>query len=36
VAPDDNLIEVYARLTEQQLLEKPTDEPPVFLVPGTA
>lgn len=34
--PDGNLIEVYARLTEQQLSEKPADELPVFLVPGTA
>jgi catechol-2,3-dioxygenase len=34
--PDGNLIEVYARLTEPQLSEKPADELPVFLVPGTA
>ena len=34
--PDGNLIEVYARLTAQQLSEKPTDELPVFLVAGTA
>jgi arsenate reductase len=33
---DGNLIEVYARLTELQLSEKPADELPVFLVPGTA
>lgn len=34
--PDGTLIEVYARLTESELAEKPTDESPVFLVPGTA
>jgi protein-tyrosine-phosphatase/catechol 2,3-dioxygenase-like lactoylglutathione lyase family enzyme len=34
--PDGNLIEVYARLTEPQLSEKPADEQPAFLVPGTA
>ena len=34
--PDGNLIEVYARLTDQQLSEKPADEQPVFLVPQPA
>ena len=33
--PDGNLIEIYARLTNAELAEKPTDELPVFLVPGT-
>lgn len=33
--PDGNLIEVYARLTDDELLQKPADEQPVFLVPGT-
>lgn len=31
--PDGNLIEVYARLTDQQLAQKPVDEQPIFLVP---
>ncbi len=34
--PDGNLIEVYARLTDEELAQKPADEQPVFLVPGTA
>lgn len=34
--PDGNLIEVYARLTDVELAEKPADELPEFLVPGTA
>jgi catechol 2,3-dioxygenase-like lactoylglutathione lyase family enzyme len=34
--PDGNLIEVYARLTDLQLAEKPADEQPVFLVPEPA
>jgi arsenate reductase len=34
--PDGNLVEVYARLTEAELMEKPADEAPLFLVPGTA
>jgi len=33
--PDGTLIEVYARLTEPELADKPADELPVFLVPGT-
>ncbi|WP_343269894.1 VOC family protein [Kordiimonas marina] len=33
--PDGTLIEIYARLTEAQLAEKPADEMPIFLVPGT-
>jgi thioredoxin type arsenate reductase len=34
--PDGNLIEIYARLTDEELSMKPADEKPVFLVPGTA
>lgn len=34
--PDGTLIEIYARLTDGELAEKPTDELPVFLVPGTS
>ncbi|MBD3773128.1 MAG: VOC family protein [Rhodobacteraceae bacterium] len=34
--PDGNLIEIYARLTDDELASKPADEAPVFLVPGTA
>ena len=34
--PDGNLIEVYARLTEQELAQKPVDEAPVFLTPQAA
>jgi thioredoxin type arsenate reductase len=34
--PDGNLIEIYARLTDEELARKPADEAPVFLVPGTA
>jgi len=33
--PDGNLIEIYARLTDDELSMKPVDEAPVFLVPGT-
>lgn len=33
--PDGNLIEVYARLTDAELAEMPSDEAPTFLVPGT-
>lgn len=33
--PDGNLIEIYARLTASELAQKPADELPVFLVPGT-
>lgn len=33
--PDSNLIEIYARLTDAELAQKPADELPVFLVPGT-
>jgi len=29
--PDGNLVEIYARLTPEQLAEKPADEQPVFL-----
>ncbi|MDP1674909.1 MAG: VOC family protein [Burkholderiales bacterium] len=34
--PDGTLIEIYARLTDSELAEKPADELPVFLVPGTS
>jgi len=34
--PDGTLIEIYARLTEHELAEKPADELPLFLVPGTS
>lgn len=33
--PDGTLVEIYARLTDSELEEKPADELPVFLVPGT-
>ncbi|WP_198021866.1 VOC family protein [Algiphilus aromaticivorans] len=33
--PDGTLIEIYARLTDSELAEKPADEQPTFLVPGT-
>lgn len=33
--PDGTLIEIYARLTDDELAEKPADEQPAFLVPGT-
>lgn len=33
--PDGNLIEVYARLTDEETGQKPADEAPVFLVSGT-
>ena len=29
--PDGNLVEIYARLTEEELFEKPEDEAPVAL-----
>lgn len=31
--PDGNLIEIYARLTEEELRERPADLEPIFLVP---
>ncbi|SDX83973.1 VOC family protein [Nitrosomonas halophila] len=34
--PDDNLVEIYARLTDDELLQKPENEAPSYLVPGTA
>ena len=33
--PDGTLIEIYARLTDSELAQKPADELPVFLVAGT-
>jgi len=33
--PDGTLIEVYARVTPEQLAQKPADEAPEYLVPGT-
>lgn len=33
--PDGTLIEIYARLTDGELMGKPADELPVYLVPGT-
>ena len=33
--PDGTLIEVYARLTPQELARMPADQAPEFLVPGT-
>ncbi|MGS2744130.1 arsenate reductase/protein-tyrosine-phosphatase family protein [Halomonas sp. LS-001] len=33
--PDGTLIEIYARLTDAELAQKPADESPEFLVPGT-
>jgi protein-tyrosine-phosphatase/catechol 2,3-dioxygenase-like lactoylglutathione lyase family enzyme len=33
--PDGNLLEVYARLIDSELMQKPPNEQPVFLVPGT-
>ena len=33
--PDGTLIEIYARLTDQELAAKPADEMPQYLVPGT-
>jgi protein-tyrosine-phosphatase/catechol 2,3-dioxygenase-like lactoylglutathione lyase family enzyme len=33
--PDGTLIEIYARLTDSELAEKPADEMPTFLVPST-
>lgn len=32
--PDGNAIEVYARLTEEELAERPANLEPTFLVPG--
>lgn len=34
--PDGTLIEIYARLTPEELAHKPADEAPDYLVPGTA
>lgn len=36
IDPDGTLIEVYARLTPEELARKPADDIPEFLVPGTA
>ena len=33
--PGGNLIEVYARLTPEELAQMPADKAPIFLVPGT-
>ena len=33
--PDGTLIEIYARLTDEQLARRPADEMPEYLVPGT-
>lgn len=33
--PDGTLIEIYARLTPEELAHKPADEATAFLVPGT-
>lgn len=33
--PDGTLIEIYARLSDAELLRKPEDEMPEFLIPGT-
>ncbi|MCA9624528.1 MAG: hypothetical protein KC731_36140, partial [Myxococcales bacterium] len=30
--PGENLVEIYARLTEEELAEMPTDREPLFLV----
>jgi thioredoxin type arsenate reductase len=34
--PDGGLVEIYARLTDEEMKRKPADEMPEFLVPGTA
>lgn len=34
--PDGNLIEIYARLTEEELSQMPQDQEPLLLVPETA
>lgn len=34
--PDGNLIEIYARLTEEELSQMPQDQEPLFLVPEAA
>ncbi len=34
--PDGNLIEIYARLTEEELSKMPQDQEPIFLVPEAA
>lgn len=34
--PDGNLIEIYARLTDEEMAQMPADQQPAFLVPGTA
>jgi catechol 2,3-dioxygenase-like lactoylglutathione lyase family enzyme len=33
--PTGNMIEIYARLTPEDLVQMPADKEPVFLVPGT-
>ncbi len=33
--PDGKLIEIYARVTEEELALRPADEAPVFFVEGT-
>lgn len=33
--PDGTLIEIYARLTDEELTQKPENELPEFLIPGT-
>lgn len=33
--PTGNMLEIYARLTEEDLARMPADKQPVFLVPGT-
>ena len=33
--PDGTLIEIYARLTDEQLAAKPAEKRPEYLVPGT-
>lgn len=34
--PSGYLIEIYARLTPEELTVMPADQEPIFLVPGTA
>lgn len=34
--PDGTLVEIYARLSKEELAEMPVDQEPWFLVPGTA
>jgi predicted glycosyl hydrolase (DUF1957 family) len=33
--PTGYLLEIYARMTEEELATMPADQEPVFLVPGT-